>query len=110
VSPDITNELLRALLTATDVQKQEALRVLKGEPTRSVKPPDPEPYLTLKEVARRLNVSACSLWRWRVPGHALGGRPRFRMGEVLAYLESDAFRKRAAELRLEDRARRMKPK
>ena len=110
MEPDITNELLRALLNSTYAQKQEALRVLKGEASQQVKPVDPEPYLTLREVARRLNVSACSLWRWGVPGHELGGRPKFRMGEVLAYLESDAFRKRAAELRREDRARRIKPK
>lgn len=107
---DITNELLKALLAATDEQKRMALRVLRGEtppePREPKKPDVTEPFLTLKAVAKTLNVSACSLWRWGVPGHALGGRPRWRMSEVLAYLDSDAFKRKAAELREEDKARR----
>ena len=63
--------------------------------------PQPEPYLTLREIGQKLNLSPCSLWRWKVPGHELGGRRRFRMSEVQAYLESPGLNKRLAELKLE---------
>jgi len=49
-------------------------------------------------------VSTCSLWRWRVPGHALGGRRRFRVSEVTAYLDSTEFRAVAEELKSKRRA------
>jgi hypothetical protein len=41
-----------------------------------------------------------------VPKHELGGRPRFRVSEVLAYLESPAFKVVAGELKAERRAAR----
>lgn len=100
---DLTNELLQALLTATDDQKRTALRAFRGDDATESEPDKPEPYLTLREVGRRLNVSACSLWRWGVPGHELGGRRRFRMCEVEEYLQSNEFRKRAEELKQERR-------
>lgn len=96
---ELTNELLQALLAANDEVKRAALRVLRGEPKEDRDQNAVEPYLTLRDVGRQLNVSPCSLWRWGVPGHDLGGRRRFRISEVQAYLESPAFRKRAAELK-----------
>ncbi len=101
---DLTNELLQALLVATDAQKHAALRVLLGQEPAESEVAMPEPYLTLREVGRRLGISSCSLWRWRVPGHELGGRRRFRMSEIQTYLESMEFKERAAELK-RDRAR-----
>jgi len=98
---DITNELLKALVTATAEQKQEALRLLRGKSTPVSPEPRIEPYVTLREVGKRLGISPCSLWRWGVPGHQLGGRRRFRLSEVVAYLESPAFKARARELREE---------
>ena len=98
---ELTNELLQALLTATDEQKRAALAVLRGEPTDDTEVEQPEPYLTLREVGHRLNISPCSLWRWGVPGHELGGRRRFRMSEVQSYLESNDFRMRAEALKQE---------
>jgi predicted DNA-binding transcriptional regulator AlpA len=105
----LTEEIMQAAFTAPDAQKREALKVLRGETAR----PDAETirrcsgqaelYLSLREVARRLGVSACTLWRWGVPGHELGGRRRFRMSEIEAYLASDEFKKRAENLK-EDRA------
>ena len=100
----LTEELMAAALTATDERKAAAVRVLRGEPEEKDKSQNPgtrsiEPFLTLKESAKRLGVSACSLWRWGVPGHELGGRRKFRMTEVEAYLQSDDFRRRAAKLR-----------
>jgi len=96
---------MQAALAAPEARKAEALRVLRGEaPSPAERDPGPEPYLTLREVAKRLGVSACSLWRWGVPGHELGGRRRFRLTEVVEYLESDEFRHRAESLKEERRA------
>ena len=93
---------MQAALVAPEERRTEALRVLRGEAGQKVESdPGPEPYLTLREIGRRLGVSPCSLWRWQVPGHELGGRRRFRLSEVQAYLESDEFKERADELRAE---------
>ena len=103
---NLTNELLQAIVAATEEQKRAALRLLRGEQTVQPALPATEPYLTLREVGRRLNVSPCSLWRWGVPGHELGGRRRFRISEVLAYLDSAEFRLRAKSLMTEREANR----
>jgi len=109
---DLTGDLLAAVVAATPERKEAALRVLRGEvpavdeATRRLVAGEAEPFQTLREIGRRLTVSPCSLWRWGVPGHELGGRRRFRMSEVEAYLASDAFKRRAIELREKDRARR----
>jgi hypothetical protein len=101
---DLNGELLTVLATASEERKAEALRVLRGEVVPGAgSDPGPEPYLTLREVGRRLGVSPCSLWRWDVPGHALGGRRRFRLTEVLEYLESNAFKRRAEQLKKDRR-------
>ena len=95
-------ELMQAALVAPEDRRTEALRVLRGDAGQEVEvDPGPEPYLTLREIGRRLGVSPCSLWRWQVPGHELGGRRRFRLNEVQAYLESKEFKQRADELRAE---------
>ena len=109
---DLMSECVAALVSAPEDRKRAALKVLRGEPaaidaeTLRRCSGQAERFLTLKECARRLGVSACSLWRWRVPGHELGGRRKFRMSEVEAYLESEAFRRRAAALREEEREKR----
>lgn len=103
---DLTSDFLAALVVAPDARKREALKILRGEtePQRNAaQAKDTEPYLTLREVGRRLGVSACSLWRWGVHGHELGGRRRFRMSEVEAYLASDEFKKRAEDLKVDRR-------
>jgi hypothetical protein len=95
-------EFLQIMLAASEARKEAALRVLRGEtPDPTPAPPPPEPYLTLKELAGRLHVSTDSLWLWKVPGHDLGGRRRFKLSEVAAYLESEDFKRRAAALRAE---------
>jgi len=101
---DTTSDFLTALLAAPEDRRAEALRVLRGDTERNA-PAErgPEPYLTLREVGRRLGVSPCSLWRWQVPGHELGGRRRFRLSEVAAYLESAEFKRRADVLKLKRR-------
>ena len=96
---DSTNDILAALVAATPERKAAALRALRGEFEFAEKAPNTEAYLTLREVGRRLGISACSLWRYGVPGHELGGRRRFRMSEVEAYLASEEFKSRAQELK-----------
>ena len=98
---DVTNELLAAVVAANAEGKAAALAVLRGEPAagsgrgrREI-----EPYVGLKDVAGFLGVSARSVWRWRVPGHKLGSRTRFKLSEVGAYLESAAFKARTEELK-----------
>lgn len=105
---DLTGDLLAAVMAAPAERKEAALRMLRGEAVAPAKR-ETEPFLALNECARRLGVSACSLWRWGVPGHSLGGRRKFRMSEIEAYLESEAFRKRAAEVREEEREKRSAP-
>ncbi|MBE7504424.1 MAG: helix-turn-helix domain-containing protein [Verrucomicrobiales bacterium] len=100
-------ELIQAALLAPAERRSEALRVLRGEaPSVSPAPLPPtpsEPHLTLRELAAQLSVSVCTLWRWKVPGYALGGRQRYRLSEVEAYLTSPKFKRRQAVLRAERR-------
>jgi len=95
-------DIIQAAMSASPDRKNEALRILRGEvPAADATPSFPplEPYLTQKEVAKRLGLNPTTLWRWRVPGHDLGGRRRFRLHEVVAYLESDVFKSRVLALR-----------
>ena len=98
-------ELIHAAVSAPVALRQDALRFLRGEAANTPRI-EPEPYLTLRETAKRLGISTATLWRWRVPGHELGGRPRFRLSEVEAYLQSDAFKRRVAALRAIRKERR----
>ena len=110
---EITNDVLTALVAAGADRKAEVLRVLRGEEVAGVeaKRTVPEPFQTLREISRATGVSTVSLWRWRVPGHTLGGQRRYRLGEVLAYLEGSDFKALAEELKGQRRdARETKPK
>ena len=97
-------EFLQAVLQATPERKAAAIRVLVGvdealNPIPEKSPP--EPYLSLRGLADAMGVSGCTLWRWKVPGHDLGGRKRYKRSEVEAYLRSEAFARRCASLRAE---------
>lgn len=100
---NLTNSLLQAIVSAPEERKIAALKTLRGELTDE-KLKEPERYMTMKAVAIMLGVSPCSLWRWGVPGHDLGGRRRFRISEVQAYLDSEMFRQRTEDLK-QDRKR-----
>ena len=54
MTAELTNEILQSLIRATDEQKQQALRVLRGDPLTPL--PQIEPYLELKEVGEKLNI------------------------------------------------------
>ena len=106
---DVTNDLLAAVLAATPDRKAAALRVLRGEcgaGDGEKKGAPPERFVTQRELVKMIGVSAISLWRWKVPGHELGGRRRFRASEVLAYLESPEFREVAEGLKSARREKR----
>jgi excisionase family DNA binding protein len=91
-------DLVQAAMAAPAGRREEALKVLRGEQAAPVRP-QPEPYLTLRETAKRLGISTGTLWRWRIPGHELGGRPRFRLSEIETYLQSEEFKRRVMALR-----------
>lgn len=99
---DVTSDLLAAVLAATPSRTAMALRVLRGDDNveSGVKKNTlPERFVTQRELVKMLGISAISLWRWKIPGHELGGRRRFRVSEVMAYLESPQFKALAAELK-----------
>jgi predicted DNA-binding transcriptional regulator AlpA len=97
-------ELLKTAITAPAVLQRAALGVLQGHLVATEPGAQPtviEPLLSQRALAQRTGLSVATLWRYDVPGHDVGGHTRYRLSEVLAYLESDEFRRRAASLRAE---------
>jgi predicted DNA-binding transcriptional regulator AlpA len=92
----LSNEFLAVAMAAAPELVERALRVLKGEGSQGAT--KCEPFVTASSVSRLTGISRSTLWRWKLPGHVLGGRKRYRMGEVLAYLESPAFKALAASI------------
>jgi hypothetical protein len=92
-------DFLGTFLSATTERREEAMRVLRGEPVANNFAP--EPYLSCQDLAQHLGVSPCTIWRWQIPFHDLGGHRRYRLSEAEAYLASEEFRRRAAGLRAE---------
>lgn len=107
---DEAEELFQALANATGEKRSDALRVLRGEAQlgqeKEVTGERVEPLLTQRETAAKLNVHPTTLYRWQVPSLELGGRPRYRMSSVLAYIESSQFKKRMEVLRTERKTRK----
>jgi len=103
-------ELIKAALLASPEQKAAALCVLQGTVEKKGginQEKAREPYMTLRQVGKIIGVSPCTLWRWRIPGQDLGGRTRYRLSEVLTYLESEQFKRHPAALRAERKRSRM---
>lgn len=98
-APTVSNELLQAVLTASEDQQRAALKVLRGEAAVSAESPAKERFMTLKEIGQTLGFHSSTLWRWNVPGHDLGGRRRFLLSEVRAYLKTPEFQQRVNELK-----------
>jgi len=90
-------EIMRLVPQVSSDTLLRILAELKGRDLLS--PVGVEPFITLREAAQRLGVSPCSLWRWGVPGHELGGRRRFRLSEVEEYLLSDEFKQASKKLK-----------
>ena len=51
-----------------------------------VDPHEEDPYLSPKDICRKLSISTTTLWRHHPPFHQIGGRNRFRISEVVRYL------------------------
>jgi hypothetical protein len=66
-------ELIHAAVNAPVALRQDALRILRGEAVNTPQT-QPEPYLTLRETAKRLGISTATLWRWKVPLSRVGGQ------------------------------------
>lgn len=100
---------MREAASADEPRIRAALAAIRGanaSPDTAARPV--EPLLTLDATAKALNLHSTTLWRWRVPGHRLAGRPRYRLSEVEAYLTSPEFTKRANDLRAGRRIRKAK--
>lgn len=80
----------------------QALRKARRKPGGN-EPANGYPYLAVRELCGRLNVSRTSLWRWGVPGYQWRDSRRYRLSEVIEYLESAEFKRKAADLRAERR-------
>jgi hypothetical protein len=93
-------DLVQAAMSAPPERREAALRLLQGNL------PEPEPYLTLIELGRRLGFSTRTLSRFQVPWHDLGTSKRYRLSEVEDYLRSEDFLRRQAALRAERRGER----
>ena len=92
----LSNEFLAVAMSAAPELVERALGILKGEGPQWVN--KCEPFVTASSVSKMTGISRSTLWRWKLSGHVLGGRKRYRMGEVLAYLESPAFKALAASI------------
>jgi hypothetical protein len=98
----LSAEFLAAAMAATPARLTEALAVLKGETrlspvAQSLKVH--EPFVTLETLSKLTGVGRITLWRYNVPGHKHAGRMRYRVSEVLAYLDSPEFQQTVKALR-----------
>ncbi len=91
----LSAEFLAAAMAAKPEHLKEALAVLKGVTRPAPVPPAPmtvrEPFVTLEALAEATGIGRITLWRYSVPGHTHAGRTRYRVSEVLAYLETPEF-------------------
>jgi len=92
-------DLVAAAMQAAPENLDKAILVLKGR--SQVEDPPIEPFLTAVDVAKRLNISRVTVYRWAIPSIPLAGKPRFRLSIVEKYLQSPEFKLRASELRRE---------
>jgi hypothetical protein len=106
VDSNLINDLLQAILSATNSRKAQALSMLRGESTEEKPARDTDPYVPLREIARMLSLHETTLRRWKVPSLHMGRCRRCRLPEVIAFLESDDFRLRAQNLKEERKQKR----
>jgi predicted DNA-binding transcriptional regulator AlpA len=95
----LSTEFLAAAMAATPARLTEAMAVLKGENRPAPQPAAYEPFVTLEALAKVTGIGRVTLWRYGVPGHIHAGRMRYRVAEVLAYLESPEFQKTVQTLK-----------
>jgi hypothetical protein len=97
----LSSDFLAAAMAATPGRLTEALAVLKGDNRleQASKPVAHEPFVTLEALSKITGIGRITLWRYNVPGHKHAGRMRYRVSEVLAFLESSQFQTVVAALR-----------
>ena len=100
---DYAREIIAAMLTASPERQVAALQLLSEGVVIPAQPKRQEKYETLKEIGKQLGYHPCTLWRFGVPGHSLGGRRRFLVSEVCDYLKTPVFLARVAQLKAERR-------
>jgi hypothetical protein len=93
-------DIVQAAMAAPAERRDEALRLLQGHL------PKAEPTVTLRGLSKSTGFGPSTLRRWQVPSVDIGGRRRYRISEVMAYFESEAFQRRLAALRAERREKR----
>jgi len=104
----VKSELITLLagLPDTDPRIEAVRRALLGDTS-----PAREPLLTLAEVGRAVRLGFSQLFRLEVPAHAadrtFGGRPRYRLSEVEAYLRSPECQAVRERIRRERKQREM---
>jgi hypothetical protein len=91
---------LVAQLPDNDPRLEAVRRALLGDTS-----PAREPLLTLGEIGKAVRLGYSQLFRLGVPENAAdrtyGGRPRYRLSEVEAYLKSSECQSRREEIRRE---------
>lgn len=97
----LSNEFLAAAMAAPSDRLAAALAVLKGDnrPEQAAKPVVHEKFVSLQRLQEVTGIGRITLWRYNVPGHRHAGRMRYRVSEVLAFLESPQFQTVVAALR-----------
>jgi hypothetical protein len=99
----LSAEFLAAAMAAKPEHLKEALAVLKGMPRPASVPSATvivrEPFVTLEALSKATGIGRITLWRYNVPGHTHAGRMRYRVSEVLAYLDSPMFKKTVQALK-----------
>ena len=106
VVPTLFGTLAQAALGAPNDRLEAAILVLNGEANifcAAEKSVGTETYLNLRQLSNQIGISPSTLWRYRIPGHEMGGHPKYKRSEVEAYLASETFKRRAASLRAERR-------
>ena len=95
---------LLAGLPDTDPRIEAVRRALLGD-----REPAREPLLTLGEIGKAVRLGYSQLFRLGVPENAAdrtyGGRPRYRLSEVEAYLRGPECQARRAAIRAERKQR-----
>lgn len=82
-------------MAASSERLNAALKILKGEtlPSGNTKSHAPEKFVSLAQAARELGINRMTLDRYRCPSHNHFSCKRYRISEILAYFESDTFRR-----------------
>lgn len=83
-------DTLRATMTAFGFREERidaALGVLTADSALAGQPEEPR-YLSPKKLCLCLDISCTTIWRLNPPFHRIGGRKRYLLNEVMAYMDA----------------------